>query len=104
MKKSKSNILNAVYETASDLNKLGFINKKKMMQYEALCLEPIPSYTPTQIKKIRNQNHISQSVLANILNTSLSTIRQWEIGNKKPSGPSAKLLNLLEKKGIEALV
>lgn len=104
MKKSKSNILNAVYETASDLNKLGFINKKKMMQYEALCLEPIPSYTPTQIKKIRNQYQISQSVLANILNTSLSTIRQWEIGNKKPSGPSAKLLNLLEKKGIEALV
>jgi putative transcriptional regulator len=104
MKKSKSNILNAVYETASDLNRLGFIDKKKMMQYEALCLEPIPNYTPMQIKKIRNQNHISQSVLANILNTSLSTIRQWEIGNKKPSGPSAKLLNLLERKGLEALV
>jgi DNA-binding transcriptional regulator YiaG len=52
MKKSKSNILNAVYETASDLNRLGFIDKKKMMQYEALCLEPIPNYTPTA-----NQNN-----------------------------------------------
>lgn len=104
MKKSKSNILNAVYETASDLNKLGFIDSKKMMKYEALCLEPIPNYTSAQIKKIRNHHNISQSVLAKILNTSLSTVRQWEIGNKKPSGPSAKLLNILEKKGIEALV
>jgi DNA-binding transcriptional regulator YiaG len=36
---------------------------------------------------------VSQAVLAAILNTSLSTVRQWEIGEKRPSGPSVKLLN-----------
>jgi putative transcriptional regulator len=102
--KKNSEILTSIHETALDLHKLGFIDKKKMIQYEALCLNPIPSYTPTKIKKLRNQHHISQAVLANILNTSLSTVRQWEIGNKKPSGPSAKLLDILDKKGIEALI
>ena len=39
-----------------------------------------------------------------VLNTSLSTVQKWEIGDKKPSGPSLKLLNLIERKGLEALI
>jgi putative transcriptional regulator len=31
-------------------------------------------------------------------------VRQWEIGEKQPSGPSLKLLNLLDRKGLEALI
>jgi putative transcriptional regulator len=34
----------------------------------------------------------------------LSTVRQWEIGKKSPSGPSQKLLNLLDRKGLETLI
>jgi len=47
---------------------------------------------------------VSQAALAAILNTSLSTVRQWEIGEKRPSGPSVKLLNLLDRKGLQALL
>ena len=47
---------------------------------------------------------MSQAVLASILNTSLSTVRKWEIGEKHPSGPSLKLLDLLERKGLEAVL
>jgi putative transcriptional regulator len=36
--------------------------------------------------------------------TSLSTVRLWEIGEKRPSGPSVKLLNLLDRKGLQALL
>ncbi len=45
-----------------------------------------------------------------MLNTSLSMVRQWEIGDKHPSSPSLKLLNLLnllnllDRKGLEALL
>ncbi len=39
-----------------------------------------------------------------MLNTSPSTVRQWEIGEKQPSGPSLKLLNLIDRKGLEALL
>lgn len=38
-------------------------------------------------------------MLAAVLNTSLSTVRQWEIGDKHPSGPSLKLLDLPTVKG-----
>jgi len=43
-------------------------------------------------------------VLASVRNTSLSTVRQWEIGEKHPSGPSLKLLNLVDRKAQEALI
>ena len=35
---------------------------------------------------------------------SLSTVRKWEVGDKHPSGPSLKLLNLLDRKGLEAVI
>ena len=36
--KAKSRILEAVHETASDLHRLGFIDKRKMQKYDVLCL------------------------------------------------------------------
>jgi len=36
-------------------------------------------------------------------NTSVSTVQKWEQGQKRPNGPSLKLLNLIERKGLEAL-
>ena len=47
---------------------------------------------------------ISQAVIASLLNTSLSTVQKWETGEKHPGGPSQQLLNILDRKGIEAMV
>ena len=103
--KPKSRILEAVHETASDLNRLGFIDKRKMREFDALCLATeVPEYNARKIRVLRERYKLSQAVFATVLNTSLSTVRQWEIGEKHPSGPSAKLLNLLERKGLEALI
>lgn len=102
--KAKTSILAAVHETMSDLNRLGFIDMHKMKKFDALCLEPVPNYSAEAIKAIRAQYQLSQAVLASVLNTSLSTVRQWEIGHKHPSGPSLKLLNLLERKGLEVVM
>jgi putative transcriptional regulator len=41
---------------------------------------------------------------AAFLNTSVSTVQKWEIGEKRPSGPSLKLLNVIDKKGVDVLV
>ena len=102
--KAKSRILEAVHETASDLHRLGFIDKRKMQKYDALCMEPVPEYDAEKIRALRKNLHLSQAVLAAVLNTSLSTVRKWEIGDKKPSGPSLKLLDLIERKGLEAVL
>ena len=104
MPKTKSRILEAVHETALDLRRLGFIDVHKMRKYDALCLDPIPEYNSKRIRALRDRLKLSQAVLASVLNTSLSTVRKWEIGEKQPSGPSSKLLNLLERKGLEAVL
>ncbi len=103
--KAKSRILESVHETASDLHRLGFIDKRKMREFDALCLATqVPDYDAQKIRLLRERHQLSQAVLASVLNTSLSTVRQWEIGQKHPSGPSLKLLNLLDRKGLEALI
>jgi putative transcriptional regulator len=102
--KAKSRLMEAVHETATDLYRLGFIDKRKQQKQAALCLEPIPPYDSTRIKALRADLKLSQAVLASVLNTSTSTVRKWEIGDKQPSGPSLKLLNLLERKGLEAVL
>ena len=103
-RKANSRILEAVHEAARDLRKAGFIDKRRMRQYDALCLAPVPKYSSKRIRALRTRYKLSQAVLASVLNTSLSTIRQWEIGEKRPSGPSLKLLDLLDRKGLEALI
>ncbi len=103
-RKAKSRILSAVHETASDLHRLGFIDKRKMQKYDALCMEPIPEYDAERIRALRKKLRLSQAVLAAVLNTSVSSVRKWEAGDKKPSGPSLKLLNLIERKGLESVL
>ena len=102
--KSKSKIFEAVHETASDLHRLGFIDKRKMNKFDALCLDPIPDYDSQKIRALRDQLQLSQAVFAAVLNTSLSTVRKLEVGDKHPSGPSLKLLSLLERKGLEVML
>lgn len=53
--KAKSRILEAVHDTASDLHRLGFIDKRKQQKLEALCLEPIPAYDSDKIKALGQQ-------------------------------------------------
>jgi len=102
--KEKKQVLSAVHETASDLHRLGFIDKRKMQKYDALCMEPIPEYDAERIRALRKKLQLSQAVLAAVLNTSVSSVRKWEAGDKKPSGPSLKLLNLIERKGLESVL
>lgn len=97
-------IFNAVHETAEGLHKAGVMDTKTMREFDALCLPPVKEYTPKQIQRIRIKNKASQAVFAAYLNTSPSTVQKWEQGQKKPNGPSLKLLNLVDKKGLEALV
>lgn len=101
--KAKSPILDAVHETARDLARLGLIEKRTMHKYDALCLAPVEPYDAEKIKALRRSSNLSQAVLAAVLNTSPSTIRKWEAGEKRPSGPSLKLLNLLARKGLEGV-
>lgn len=102
--KTKSRLLAAAHETAQDLHRLGFIDKRKMNKFDALCIAPVTDFDSGKIRELRQSLQLSQAVLAAVLNTSISTVRKWELGDKHPSGPSLKLLSLLERKGLEAVL
>lgn len=104
MTKSKSRILREMHDTVLGLHDAGLISKRRMHEFDALCHLEVHEIDPQQIKALRHKANVSQAVLAAVLNTSLSTVQKWEVGDKKPSGPSLKLLNLLERKGLEALL
>lgn len=101
---AKSRLMEAAHDTAADLHRLGFIDKRKMQRYEALCLQPVPQFDSERVKALREKLNLSQAVLASVLNTSLSTVRKWEVNEKNPSGPSSKLLDLLERKGLAVVL
>jgi len=102
--KRKSRILDEMHETALGLHDAGLISKRRMGEFEALCHLDVEEMPPQKIRLLREKAHVSQAVFAAVLNTSLSTVQKWEIGDKKPSGPSLKLLNLIKRKGLEALL
>jgi len=96
-------ILEAIHETATGLHSAGVMNKQTLREFDALCLPPIKHFNAVEIKTLRERNKASQPVFAAYLNTSESTIQKWERGDKKPSGASLKLLNLVAEKGLEVL-
>jgi len=96
-------ILDVVHENAKDLHEAGLMKDVTLREFDALCLPPIKEYTAVQIRRIRTKNKASQGVFAEYLNISKSTVQKWEQGQKKPNGPSLKLLNLVAEKGLEVL-
>lgn len=101
---SKSRILKEVHETAKGLHGIGVISTLTMKDYDKLCLSPIHELDFKKIKKLRKRENVSQAIFAALLNTSVSTVQKWELGKKKPSGVALKLLNIVEKKGLDGII
>lgn len=93
-----------LYETARGLYDLGAIGAETLREFDASRLHPLKPFRPTDIKRLRLKARASQAVFAAYLNTSVSTVQKWEIGEKHPSGPALKLLNIVERKGLKALL
>ncbi len=100
MRKRRSKILEAVHETASGLFAAGAVDQVTMREFDRLRVPAVPALRPEQIKRIRERSHVSQAVFAALLNTSVSTVQKWEIGQKRPTGTALKLLHLVQKNGL----
>lgn len=98
-----SDILKSLHEDMTALHECEVVDDITMRNFDALCLTEVPTYTPERIKKVREQNHVSQSVLAAYLCVTVKAVQRWEQGTSKPSGATAKLLAIAEKKGLSAI-
>ncbi len=99
----KSDVLADIHEAAQGLSDLNLISKRTMAEFDKLCLTPIKAMTPKDIRELRLRERASQTVFALHLNVTPGLVSQWERGEKRPGGPSAKLLALVEKKGLHAV-
>lgn len=104
IKRYKSEATAAIHEMMEDLHSLSHIDKKTMRDFDEICLEPVELITAEEIRSIREREQVSQSVFAHYLNVSKDTISRWERGDKHPSGSSLKLLSLVKKKGLAAII
>jgi len=102
-KKAESGILASVHQTVDGLYRAGVVDKATMREFDALCLTPVVALTPEEIRPIREQEQVSQPVFANYLNVRKDAVSKWERGEKRPDGPSLKLLNLVKAKGLKAI-
>lgn len=100
----RKSISKSITSTVADLNSLGLVDDITLKNIESLCLPEIKDYSPEHIVTIRKKFKLSQAAMASLFNISTSTVQKWERGNKKPTGASRKLLDIMERKGIKALV
>ena len=99
----KESILEIVHKSVQGLYDAGLVDTITMHEFNAMCLTPIENFSPRKIKSLRLREKVSQGVFALYLNTSVSTVQQWERGEKHPRGISLKMLNLIAKKGLHAI-
>jgi putative transcriptional regulator len=97
----RSDASEAIRSAATGLCRAKVIDKKTMREYDDLRIGEAPEFNPKDIARIRKDVNVSQSVFAIYLNTAVSTVRKWEQGDKKLSGIAARMLQLVQKNGLE---
>jgi putative transcriptional regulator len=107
-KQKVSCLTTALLETADDMRRANLLTAKQHQKITLRHLgnkssEPEP-ITAQDIRFIRERARLSQAVFARCLNLTVGYISQLERGAKKPTGPALVLLDVIRRKGIEAIL
>jgi putative transcriptional regulator len=109
MAKAKtSRLTKELLETAHDMHKSGLLTKaaheKITMRHSGVAPAVTASLTGEEIRALREKCHVSQAVFATYLNLTADYVSKLERGEKRPSGPALVLLDVIRRKGIEAIL
>jgi putative transcriptional regulator len=108
-KTQPSRLTRALLETADDMRSVGVIDAachekitlRHLGERPGLTVEPI---TGEEIRSLREHAHLSQAVFAHYLNLTVGYVSQLERGKKRPTGPALVLLDVIRRKGIDAIL
>jgi putative transcriptional regulator len=100
-KNYKSDAFGAIHSSASALHKIKAIDKQTMRRFDDACLMPVTQITPEAIKAIRTKENVSQPIFAEYLGLSKNIVSEWERGIKKPHGSSLRLLQIINRHGLD---
>jgi putative transcriptional regulator len=104
-----SRLAEALMETADDMRRAGVMDEATHRKITLRHLGASPAaadepMTADDIRALRERAHVSQAVFARYLNLTTGYVSQLERGTKRPTGPALALLNVIRRKGIEAIL
>jgi putative transcriptional regulator len=102
-KRYRSPRLEVLHKTAQALHRVGQFDKETMREFDAACLTAVEQLSAKEIQAMREEAGVSQAVFARYLNVKPKLVSEWERGEKRPSGPSLKLLSIVKAKGLSAI-
>ena len=81
-------------------------SEKKFLRRDTISIEiePLTVYSADEVKEIRHSTGLTQSLFAKWLGVSTRTVEAWEAGRNTPSGPSSRLLQLLQSHALRPVV
>jgi putative transcriptional regulator len=96
-------------ETVEDLRAGGIMDEPTYKQtMRDLNREGAPdtvvSLTGADIRAMRERAKLSQAVFARYLHLTVDHVSKLERGTKRPTGPALVLLNVIQRKGMEAIL
>jgi putative transcriptional regulator len=108
-KTQPSRLTEALLETAADMRRAGVMDeathqKITLRHLGAAAVPATAPMTADDIRALRQDAHLSQAVFARYLNLTTGYVSQLERGAKQPTGPALVLLNVIRRKGIEAIL
>jgi putative transcriptional regulator len=109
MPSKTSRLTKALLETADDMKRLGILNRAIHEKITLRHLRELPPGAASpisgdEIRKMREEANLSQAAFARFLNLTVGYVSQLERGTKQPKGPALALLNVVRRKGIEAIL
>lgn len=110
--KAKTNrrLTEELLETAQDMRASGLMSKaahdkitmRHLDEVSAASKAVVPS--GKEIRALREKAHLSQAVFAHYLKLTVGYVSQLERGAKRPTGPTLVLLDVIKRKGFEAIL
>lgn len=79
------------------------IELNSSLKKKCFVIEPYKKYSNKQIRNIRMKSNMTQTVFANFMGVSNKTVEAWERGTIHPTGPSCRLLKILDEGKISVL-
>lgn len=109
MTKRTDNLAAAILETADDFRHAGLLDSEGYTKITlrhagsapAFALHPLSG---AEIRALRESSRMSQAVFARHLNLTPGYVSQLERGAKRPTGAALALLDVVRRKGIEAIL
>ena len=107
--KKLSGVSEAILEMATDQHRLGVMDDTTYRKITVRHLGPEPPHTAepisgSEIRTLRENAHLSQAAFARYLNLTVGYISHLERGTRQPKGPALTLLNVIRRKGFEAIL